>query len=193
MILVCSFLYFLENKKKNRFVECVLPTTYFLFQNDNNFKRKRNGKLFNFSENNLYIFLRFLAFTFLLFCFSFISIYISISKCSNVLQCNNWLIDICTLDMNINDVTVSWQDISDTERTALLNKRTYFIDRCPYSIMNIFLSFFLACPPRSKAKVPPVGDFLTESICSINQLSISSRAKPPIESIPVYSAYANRR
>ena len=89
MILVCSFLYFLENKKKNRFVECVLPTTYFLFQNDNNFKRKRNGKLFNFSENNLYIFLRFLAFTFLLFCFSFISIYISISKCSNVLQCNN--------------------------------------------------------------------------------------------------------
>ncbi len=27
--------------------------------------------------------------------------------------------------MNINDVTVSWQDISDTERTALLNKRTF--------------------------------------------------------------------
>jgi len=27
--------------------------------------------------------------------------------------------------MNINDVTVSWQDISDTERTALLNKRRF--------------------------------------------------------------------
>lgn len=35
------------------------------------------------------------------------------------------VIDICTLDMNINDLTVSWQDISDTERTALLNKRTF--------------------------------------------------------------------
>ncbi|CAF0848365.1 unnamed protein product [Rotaria sordida] len=56
--------------------------------------------------------------------------------------------------MNINDVTVSWQDISDTERTALLNK---------------------PCPPRSKPKIHPprkTPDRTTSRVFSICQSAV---------------------
>ncbi|CAF3495461.1 unnamed protein product [Adineta steineri] len=56
--------------------------------------------------------------------------------------------------MNFNDVTVSWQDISDTERTALLNK---------------------PCPPRSKPKIHPprkTPDRITSRVFSICQSAV---------------------
>ncbi|CAF0832170.1 unnamed protein product [Adineta steineri] len=59
-----------------------------------------------------------------------------------------------TTDMNFNDVTVSWQDISDTERTALLNK---------------------PCPPRSKPKIHPprkTPDRITSRVFSICQSAV---------------------
>ncbi|CAF3356579.1 unnamed protein product [Rotaria socialis] len=56
--------------------------------------------------------------------------------------------------MNFNDVTVSWQDISDTERTALLNK---------------------PCPPRTKPKILPprkTPDRITSRVFSICQSAV---------------------
>ncbi|CAM4784403.1 unnamed protein product [Rotaria magnacalcarata] len=56
--------------------------------------------------------------------------------------------------MNFNDVTVSWQDISDTERTALLNK---------------------PCPPRTKHKILPprkTPDRITSRVFSICQSAV---------------------
>ncbi|CAF1292242.1 unnamed protein product [Adineta ricciae] len=56
--------------------------------------------------------------------------------------------------MNFNDVTVSWQDISDTERTALLNK---------------------PCPPRAKPRIHPprkTPDRITSRVFSICQSAV---------------------